>query len=102
MIKEYIPFPTPLEYTIKRKTNNSIDVTFIDSVYIQHNVFNLAFMEPYKVVFTNKKKHKHIICFMLSNTTASGKKEYCFYIGNVQKENKRSLTALLKFVNKAL
>ena len=101
MTKEYLTFPTALEYTIKRKTNKTIDISLYGGSSIQNSIFNLSFIEPFKIVFVNKKKRKNVICFMLNNVV-NGKNKYDFYIGSIEKDNKRSLTAILNFVNQSL
>lgn len=101
MTKEYLAFPTSLEYTIKRKTHNNIDISFYGGSLIQNRIFNLSFIEPFKIVFVNKKKRKNVICFMLNNVV-NGKNKYDFYMGSIKKENKRSLTSILNFVNQSL
>lgn len=101
MTKEYLTFPTTIEYTIKHKTNKSIDITFYGGTLIQNNIFNLSFIEPFKIVFVNKKKRKNVICFMI-NSVVNDKNKYDFYIGSIEKENKRSLTSILNFVNQSL
>lgn len=101
MTTENYQFPISLEYTIKRKINNNIDIAFYDSVYIRNEVFNLSFVEPFKIIFTNKRKSRHIICFMIQQQI-NGKNKYEFFIGNIQKENKRSMTSILDFVNQSL
>lgn len=101
MNTESLTFPSTIQYTIKRKTHNNINISFYGGALIRNDLFNLSFVEPFKVVFTNKRKNKHIICFMLQQEEY-GRNKYDFYIGNIEKENKRSLTAILNFVNQEL
>ena len=90
-----------MEYTLKRKTNNNIDVTCFSGSIINNEVFNLSFVEPFKIVFTNKRKSKHLICFMIQQQV-NGRNKYEFFINNIQKDNKRTMTSLLEYVNKSL
>ena len=64
-------------------------------------MFNLSFVEPFKIVFTNKRKRKHLICFMIQQQV-NGRNKYEFFINNIQKDNKRTMTSLLEYVNKSL
>ena len=99
MIINNLTFPTNLQYTIRRKTNNNIDVSCYNGAIIENDVFNLSFVEPFKIVFTNKRKH--IICFMLQQQV-NGKNKYEFFINSIEKNNKRTMTSLLDYVNKLL
>ena len=65
MIINNLAFPTNLQYTIRRKTNNNIDVSCYNGAIIENDVFNLSFVEPFKIVFTNKRKRSFNILKML-------------------------------------
>lgn len=86
MNTESLTFPNTIQYTIKRKTHNNIDISFYGGALIRNNLFNLSFVEPFKVVFTNKRKNKHIIYFILQQEEYR-KNKYDFCIGNIEKEN---------------
>lgn len=65
MTSNSLTFPNNLEYTLKRKTKNNIDATCFGISIIKSDIFSLSFVEPFKIVFTNKRKGRHLICFML-------------------------------------
>lgn len=96
MIESIIEFPKELERKFVSKVNNKVKITFCGGAYITNEIFNLTILEPYKIIFSYKKKT--IIAFVVERID-NNKKIYDFFVGSIEKQNKQTMTNLIAFIN---
>ena len=98
---EHVEFPREVQKNLCRRLKTSIKVTCFEGTVLDPIQFNFTVVEPFKMLFQNKRKTKHIIVYVLQSIVDE-KCKYQFFVNSISEENKKSMTAIAQLINDLL
>ena len=93
---EQVQFPLELKNKLTTRVNKPIKTQFFGGSNITTDLFNVSLIEPFKVVFT--RKDKNVVVFIISKVD-DDKTIYDFFVGDIDKTARLTMTATINFVN---
>ena len=96
---EQVQFPFELKNKLTTRVNKPIKAQFYGGSYITTDMFNISLVEPFKVVFT--RKDKNVVVFIIPKEN-DDKTVYDFFVGDIDKAMRCTMTATINFINENL
>lgn len=94
-------FPMEIQKIITRRLKESVKVTFYNGATVSNSLFNFTIVEPFKILFQNRRKTKFIVVYIIE-TINNEKAKYEYFIDSIAEKNKKSMTAIANIVNESL